>query len=47
MRVVDTSAWIEALAGTPAGTRVRPELRDLDQWVMPTIVLFELSKWVT
>jgi hypothetical protein len=26
MRVVDTSAWIEALRGSPAGVRVRAEL---------------------
>lgn len=45
MRVVDTSAWIEALLGTPAGARVRAELPDLDQWLTPTIVLFELAKW--
>ena len=47
MRVVDTSAWIEALRGSPAGVRVRAELPDLDQWVIPTIVLFELSKWAS
>jgi predicted nucleic acid-binding protein len=45
MRVVDTSAWIEALRGSPAGVRVRAELPDFDQWVIPTIVLFELAKW--
>jgi uncharacterized protein len=45
MRVVDTSAWIEALRGSPAGVRVRSELPDFDQWVIPTIVLFELAKW--
>jgi predicted nucleic acid-binding protein len=45
MRVVDTSAWIEALRGSPAGVRVRAELPELDQWVIPTIVLFELAKW--
>jgi toxin FitB len=45
MRVVDTSAWIEALRGSSAGVRVRAELPDLDQWVIPTIVLFELAKW--
>jgi predicted nucleic acid-binding protein len=45
MRVVDTSAWIEALRGSPAGVRVRAELPYFDQWVIPTIVLFELAKW--
>ena len=47
MRVVDTSAWIEALTGSRAGTKVRAELPDLDLWLVPTIVLFELIKWVT
>ncbi len=47
MRVVDTSAWIEALLGSPAGAKVRAELPDLDQWLAPTIVLFELAKWLT
>jgi predicted nucleic acid-binding protein len=47
MRVVDTSAWIEALRGSPAGVRVRAELPDLDEWLAPTIILFELAKWVT
>ncbi len=46
MRVVDTSAWIEVLDGSPAGGRVRGELPDLDQWLIPTIVIFELAKWV-
>ena len=47
MRVVDTSAWVEALLGSSAGTKVRDELPDLDQWLAQTIVLFELEKWVT
>jgi len=47
MRVVDTSAWVEALLGSSAGARVRAELPDLDQWLAPTIVLFELAKWVS
>ena len=42
MRVVDTSAWIEALPGV----KVRAELPDLDKWPAPAIVLFELAKWL-
>jgi uncharacterized protein len=33
------------LRGSPAGVKVRAELPDLDQWVIPAIVLFELAKW--
>jgi predicted nucleic acid-binding protein len=47
IRVVDTSAWIEALAGSSAGARVRTELPSAEEWLAPTIVLFELAKWLT
>lgn len=46
MRVVDTSAWIEFLLGTPLGRSVRQELPKPAEWVVPTIVQFELSKWL-
>ncbi|MBC8130870.1 MAG: type II toxin-antitoxin system VapC family toxin [Rhizobiaceae bacterium] len=46
MRVVDTSAWIEWLAGKPAGNVVRPLLPSVDDWLVPTIVQLELSKWL-
>ncbi len=46
MRLVDTSAWIEWLAGSPTGDRVRPLLPEREQWLAPTIVQLELAKWL-
>jgi len=46
MRVVDTSAWIEWLTGSPLGNRLEKELPERSQWVVPTIVQLELSKWL-
>jgi len=47
MRLVDTSAWIEWLIGSPVGITVGAELPDREQWVVPTIVQLELAKWLT
>ncbi len=47
MRVVDTSAWIEFLAGTALGVSLATELPDRSQWVVPTMVQLELAKWLT
>jgi predicted nucleic acid-binding protein len=47
MRVIDSSAWIEWLAGSPVGRRVQAELPALEAWVVPTIVQFELMRWLT
>lgn len=44
--VVDTSAWIEWLADTPLGQRLGPQFPDKSQWIVPTIVQLELSKWL-
>jgi predicted nucleic acid-binding protein len=44
--VVDTSAWIEWLAGTALGKRVSQQFPDKPQWIVPTIVQLELSKWL-
>jgi predicted nucleic acid-binding protein len=46
MRVVDTSAWIEYLRETPPGDKVEAALPRRDQWLVPTIVQFELAKWL-
>jgi predicted nucleic acid-binding protein len=46
MRLVDSSAWIEWLEGSPFGELVAKELPPRDQWLVPTIVQFELTKWV-
>jgi predicted nucleic acid-binding protein len=47
MRLVDTSAWIEWLVGSPLSDRLAAELPDRTQWLVPTIVQLELAKWLT
>lgn len=47
MRLVDTSAWIEWLIGSPVGATLMPDLPGPDQWLVPTIVQLELAKWLT
>ena len=46
MRLVDTSAWIEWLIGSPAGAAVASALPERGQWLVPTIVQLELAKWL-
>ena len=46
MRLVDTSAWIEFLTGSPLGQALTPELPDRAQWLVPTMVQLELAKWL-
>ena len=46
MRVVDTSVWIEWIVGSPLGETLALELPANDQWVVPTIVQYELSRWL-
>ncbi len=47
MRVVDTSAWIEWFVNSPTGEGVRPHLPEPEDWLVPTIVQLELTKWLT
>ena len=46
MRVVDTSVWIEWMVGSPLGERLALELPANDQWIVPTIIQYELSRWL-
>ncbi len=46
MRVVDTSVWIETLVGSRFGQDLLRELPAEDEWLMPTIVQLEISKWL-
>ena len=46
LRVVDTSAWIEWLTGSPLGKTLGKEFPDKPQCIVPTIVQLELSKWL-
>jgi predicted nucleic acid-binding protein len=46
MRVVDTSAWIEWLVGSPLGRKLGKEIPAREQCIMPTLVQLELAKWL-
>ncbi|MFN3614750.1 MAG: type II toxin-antitoxin system VapC family toxin [Rubrimonas sp.] len=46
MILVDTSAWIEWLIGSPTGEAVAGHLPEQEAWVMPTMVQLELAKWL-
>lgn len=46
MRVVDTSAWIEWLADSKTGAKLEADIPDSDSWIVPTIVLMEVAKWL-
>jgi predicted nucleic acid-binding protein len=47
MRLVDTSAWIEWLIGSPTGEVVAMHLPEQSDWLVPTMVQLELAKWLT
>ena len=47
MILVDSSAWIEWLIGTPTGDKVAAHLPDQGDWLVPTMVQLELAKWLT
>lgn len=46
MRVVDTSAWVEWLIGSPVGQTLGQSFPSRETLVVPTIVQLELSKWL-
>lgn len=46
MRLVDTSAWVEWLIGSPTGKAVQDAIPLREDWVVPTIVQFELATWL-
>jgi len=46
MRLVDTSAWIEWIADGPLEARIGSLLPKQSDWLVPTIVQYELSKWL-
>lgn len=47
MRVVDTSAWIEWILGSALGDSLAPQLPRNEEWVVPTIIQYELARWLT
>jgi len=46
MRVVDSSAWLEWLADSALGRVVGRELPRKETWIVPTIVQYELARWL-
>jgi predicted nucleic acid-binding protein len=46
MRVVDTSAWLEWLMDSELGRKVGLEIPAPDAWIVPTIVQYELARWL-
>lgn len=46
MTVVDSSGWLEFLTDGPLAGRYSRYLRDLDNILTPSIVLFEVYKWI-
>lgn len=46
LRVIDTSAWIEWLVGSPIGKKLAKEFPEKTLCIVPTIVQLELSKWL-
>ena len=47
MILVDTSAWIEWLIDSEIGAKVAEHLPEQADWLVPTMVQLELSKWLT
>jgi len=45
MRVVDSSAWIEWLSGSDLGRRLANEFPANDEWIVPTVIQYELKRW--
>ena len=46
MRAVDTSAWIEWIIDSSIGGRIRDEVPELRDLIVPAIVQLELAKWL-
>ena len=47
MVLVDTSACIEWLVGSPTGDKLASQLPEQSDWLVPTVVQLELAKWLT
>jgi toxin FitB len=46
MNVVDSSGWIEYLTKGENGPVFRPVIQDIPNLIVPTIVIYEVFKWV-
>lgn len=47
MRLVDTSAWVEWVIDSPTADRLASLMPLAQDWLVPTLVQFEMSKWFT
>ena len=47
MRLVDTSAWIEWLLGSPTGRGLEALIPAREELLVPSVVQLELAKWLT
>ena len=47
MVLVDTSAWIEWLTGSPTCEKLSAHMPEQSDWLVPTMVQLELAKWLT
>ena len=47
MVLVDTSAWIEWLTGSPTGEKLNAHMPEQSDWLVPTMVQLDLAKWLT
>jgi predicted nucleic acid-binding protein len=45
MTLPDTCAWAEVLPDTPTGQRCRKLFEQPAEWVVPTLVQYELRRW--
>jgi predicted nucleic acid-binding protein len=44
MNVVDSSCWLEYFSGGAVGEQIAPVIEDLDNVIIPSIVLYEVFK---
>ena len=44
MNIVDSSCWLEFFAGSKVGKEIAPIIEDLENLVVPAIVLYEVFK---
>jgi len=44
MNVVDSSCWLEYFAGSDVGEKVSPIIEDLDNLIVPSIMIYEVFK---
>ena len=47
MNVVDSSCWLEFIENSPIGNTVAPIIVDVERLLVPTIVLYEVSRKLT